>query len=980
MTVRSPAAFEFTPTNVPPDLLDARTVGRSELLERIEERIRRAATGGGKTHTLVVGARGSGKTHVLTVAAHRAASAADLAPALSIISLTEDAEGVVSYADLLFTMIERALREDESALIDAGATLAAARASRRDPDALERLVRELAGERTVLLVIENLDRIFGDIGLDGQRRLRAFVENWRRIVILASTPLLFPAVSDHEQPWYGSFVPEHLDEVDVEQGTQLLIALARERGDDELAAFLAGDRARQRLRAVADIAGGSPRMWVMLSGCLTAELLDELLPLIERLLENLVPYYQARLGELPGNERKLVIELARTSVVDAGGTVVYRSQGARTVSDLAEACGLDRNVASTSLRRLVDARWVRTLHVAGTDGRTSWYELREPLFRHHLQHRETAGGTLAVVVGLLKAWHSFSDRVAMLGATPGGSAAEKHLLASLDAPAVSDAGYARGDPDELLGEARRWDGESTALGPLSRTVAEAAVRGARRRNGTESLSTEHVPASMRGLAFDAVAAASGAAEADASDDEARRVLAGLVAACARASEHDSDAHAELSLLAGGWAGARGDASEAVRCLSEAGRAGRDRLGLVIEGELAFFRSRSGDPRGQDLAVLCHARALDRLGAEDPDTLTLRWAVARIAGDRGEHDVARDGFVAVAEARGRVLGVEHPSTLRARHNAAYQAGELGEHGVAREEFLGLAEAFGRVLGEEHPDTLRSRVNAAYQAGTLGEHALARHELLEVAEAYGRAMGDEHPDALSSRQLAAYQAMQLGEREVARDEARAVAEARGRVLGVEHPDTLNSRRDAAFLAGMLGEHEASRRELLAVAEINARVAGPKQRDTVEGLSRAAYELALAGDEAAAIHELAEIRGTLDGDRDPISVVDFTLGDVLALIREPDGAAQALEALADLAPEATVMALALATVVRRDDASDRGEWLTVWSRAVGHRAGMDLLGRAFAAAGDLRAGRPAAAQAMPEEERRLAYEIAGLAESPS
>lgn len=909
MIVRSPASFEFTPTNVPPELLDARTVGRSELLERIEARIRNAATGGGKAHTLVVGARGSGKTHLLTVAAHRAASADDLAERLSIISLAEDAEGVVSYADLLFTVIERGLNAGAMAsVVDPGDTLASARKSRRDSDALERLVRESAGPRIVMLVIENLDRIFADIGIDGQRRFRAFVENWRRTVILASTPLLFSAVSDREEPWYGSFIPEHLDDVGVDEGTQILIGLARERGDDELATFLAGELAAERLRAVADIAGGSPRMWVMLHGCLSAELLDDLLPLMERLLENLVPYYQARLLELPGNERKLVIELARTSVVEHDGAVAYRSQGARAVSDLAEACGIDRNVASSSLRRLAAARWVRTLPMPGTDGRTSWYELREPLLRHHLQHRETGGGTLAVIVSLLKAWHSLPARISLLGAARKGSVAERHLLASVDAPTPSDAGYAGGDTDALLGESRRWDGERTALGPLSRVVVDASVSGARDTglpaHDLESLLDErHVAVLVR--------SAHAAARALSDEPEEIRIGAGIIAARDLVDRGAPDAHAELSLLAGGWTGACGDAEGALACFRDV-RAPRGlRLALAIDAEIAYFLWDIGQSLGYELAVATLSARRDAFGDRDPDTLTSRANVAAMMGDRGEHAAARDELREVAHIQAHVLGAEHRETLGTRCEVAFEAGELGEHGAAhaecaevahiqsralgpehpltlairdaaafylaelgdyetaRAEHVELVRLRTRVLGAGHPDTLSSMHNAAYCVGWLGEYDTARTGFAEVARARAETLGAEHPDTLLSRYWAAVCAASLGEHQVARDESLQVAEVETRVLGPGHPSTLHSLHNAAEAASEAGAHQVARAEFAAVAESRARVLGPEHADTLTSRHYAANACDHLGDSAVARLEhleIAQIRARVLGPEDP------------------------------------------------------------------------------------------------------------------
>jgi len=742
MTVRSPASFEFTPTNVPAAVLDARTVGRDELLDRIVGRIRAAAEGGGKAHTLVIGPRGSGKTHVMTVAAHRAVAADGDGSKLLVIALTEDAEGVVSYADLLFTMIERAMLGGAASAADASATLAAARAARRDADALEALLRELCGARVVILVLENLDRVFADIGISGQRRLRAFVETWRRLVILASTPLLFPAVSEREEPWFGSFIPEHLTDMDVEDGTRLLIHLANERGDDELASFLAGDRARDRLNAVAHIAGGSPRMWVMLSGCLTAQLLDDLVPLIERLLENLVPYYQARLRELPGNERKLVVELARTSEVDDTGAVVLRPQGARTVTDLATSCGLDRNVASGSLRRLMDARWVRIRDMPGSDRRTSWYELREPLFRHHLQHRETGGGTLTIVVALLKAFYAHHERVAMLGATSPGSIAERHMLASIDAPPASDEGYNDADLDTLLGESRRWDGERTALGPIARLVAEAAVKGAR---------GQELDARPQTNGADLARAAHRAARTEQAGGEADRVRAGFVAARELSRDHCASTHAELSLLAAGWTGACGDAAGALSCLSDIGERGDGRLALAIMAERAYFLWESGD---HDDALAQGRAALEgrseRFGEEDPDTLRSRSNIAWWLGEQGDRRAAREELLAVADERARVLGREHPHTLTTRHSAAYQAGELGQHAVAREEFLAVADMARRTLGWDHPVTSGAALAAAAALHRAGDGGAAFSEILDVLSSLTADRPD--PGAMSAASIA------------------------------------------------------------------------------------------------------------------------------------------------------------------------------------------------------------------------------------
>ena len=52
----------FSPGTVDPAELDARTVGRRGLIDRLTDRLVAAARDGSRPHTLLLGPRGSGKT------------------------------------------------------------------------------------------------------------------------------------------------------------------------------------------------------------------------------------------------------------------------------------------------------------------------------------------------------------------------------------------------------------------------------------------------------------------------------------------------------------------------------------------------------------------------------------------------------------------------------------------------------------------------------------------------------------------------------------------------------------------------------------------------------------------------------------------------------------------------------------------------------------------------------------------------------
>ena len=372
----------FTPSGMMAEDLDALTVGDAALLDTLVRRIRSAARDGSRPHTLLIAPRGGGKTHTLRVALHRALKDSETAHSVLPVVIPEDSLAIGSYVDLL-TEIARAVdpRLGETA-----------RALRRDKDpvGIEAAIMSTAGDRTILLAIENLDRVFDSLGPAGQGSLRAWVETSAAVLIIATSPVLFAGISSRSYPWYGSFIVETLSELSLEAGATLLSRAARRRGDTELAEFVDSAEGQERLSVIQRLAGGSPRLWHILSDCVDVAALDELVPAVEALLDRLAPHYQQRLWQLPAGEQRLVVELAR-------------GWEPRTVGDLAAAVGVSNQSAATALGRLTASHWVTSSKARDGDKRTSWYDLTEPLLRYHLQYRDDRGKPLRLIVEFLRA-------------------------------------------------------------------------------------------------------------------------------------------------------------------------------------------------------------------------------------------------------------------------------------------------------------------------------------------------------------------------------------------------------------------------------------------------------------------------------------------------------------------------------------------------------------------------------------------------
>ena len=98
--------------------------------------------------------------------------------------------------------------------------------------AVEQLKR-LLGSRTLVVIIENLNDVFRRIKPEGQGALRSLVQEWDQIVLVAATPSLFDGVSEHVEPFYGFFEINHLEELTLDEGAQLLAKVADLRGDAE---------------------------------------------------------------------------------------------------------------------------------------------------------------------------------------------------------------------------------------------------------------------------------------------------------------------------------------------------------------------------------------------------------------------------------------------------------------------------------------------------------------------------------------------------------------------------------------------------------------------------------------------------------------------------------------------------------------------------------------------------------------------------
>lgn len=388
----------FTPGQMSHETLEFIFVKRHKLANRLLNRIANSVVTEAKQHTLLLGPRGMGKSYMVALMYHRVKAREDLDKKTAVAWLAEEEWGVGNLRDF-YLVILRAL-EQEYPKSDLTAKLAHLRGLplREIEDAAAQAIRDFVGERTLLLLVENLEEIFRGLGSQGQWAFRSFLSEKPFVTILATTPSLFAGIQKQSEAFYGFFQETYLDELTATEATELLEKVAERRGDAELVKFLKTPVAVERVQAVNDLAGGHPRIYLLFAHLLTRENLDELVTPFLQLLDELTPYYQSRMHSLAPQQRKIIEYLCDCS-------------SAIQVKIIAQDNLLTPQATAAHLIELEKLGYVRKTAV----GRESYYELREPLLRMVIELKRSHNTEpIRLIVSFLRRWYSRSDRLEWL--------------------------------------------------------------------------------------------------------------------------------------------------------------------------------------------------------------------------------------------------------------------------------------------------------------------------------------------------------------------------------------------------------------------------------------------------------------------------------------------------------------------------------------------------------------------------------------
>jgi tetratricopeptide (TPR) repeat protein len=441
-------AHKYTPSEMSERELDATFAARGHTVDYLLKSLRDQVHSGTLSSFVVTGPRGAGKSTVIRMVALRLIRDPELPRAWLPVVFPEEQFGVASLRDFLAAI----LRElSAGGLPDAKAWLEKVEAEPNDEQSQQLAVtalREITRKtrKRLVVFVENLNLLLEEC-LDDQMKgtLRRLLMTDPFMLLISSSVHVFDSLKSYDEAFFNYFGPVPLDRLSAEQVFELLRRRAEFDGNDR---FLRDFREqRPKIRAMVHLAGGNPRLILMLYELLSQRQVTTIVQCLRRLVDELTPLLKDEMENLPPQQRKII-----DALMEKGGTA--------QPTDLVERTRLPLNAITTQLKRLKDAQIVELL--GGGKGRAANYTVPDKLFAiwYQMRYLNQNRRRIELFVEVLRIWFEAEERLATVRSYAGleGVASPKALRdAALTteyfAASLTDTPYASEARDHTV---RRW--------------------------------------------------------------------------------------------------------------------------------------------------------------------------------------------------------------------------------------------------------------------------------------------------------------------------------------------------------------------------------------------------------------------------------------------------------------------------------------------------------------------------------------------
>lgn len=394
----------------------ANFVARRQLLDTLSRRLKANGTENDGLHQLLIGTRGMGKTSLLRRLAIEINHNSELSTYFIPLVFREEQYNVLQLRDFwqncgealaewadVHGHNELATRLDEALCSEAW---------NDDEGAAECFLNEMnaLGKRAVLMV-DNLDLILDALKENEHWTLRGSLQLRGGPIIIGASTHTLRQTADRNAAFYEFFQPSYLEPLDLPETERCMRTLAKRRDDlgKKVVSILNSDPAR--LKVLHRLSGGNPRVLALTYRFLETTDAKDAMGDLERLLDEVTPYYKARIEEY------------QTSLQRATIDAIALHWDPVTTGQLAEITGVPNTTLSSQLHRLRKDGLIETVE---TSGSYSGYQITERflniwyLMRHGTRRNKQR---MRWLVAFLSSFYSRKDLAALeLEAKANGSA------------------------------------------------------------------------------------------------------------------------------------------------------------------------------------------------------------------------------------------------------------------------------------------------------------------------------------------------------------------------------------------------------------------------------------------------------------------------------------------------------------------------------------------------------------------------------
>ncbi len=375
--------YRYSPENMSEDILRKLFVSRDELLESLVKEIEHASKNGTPRFYLMVGPRGIGKSHFLTLLYYEIEKKVT---SLIPIKLAEEEYSIYRASDFFLRILE------ENS-VDVSDVLSLDNENEILHASLDKLKQISKRDgKNFIIFIENLHELFKQLDKDELHILRSTFQKYDIFSVVATAPLIFPFISEHEEPFYNFFRIQHLKEFSIHEIKELMQKIAKTENNME---FLENFKQyEEKIHGIVHLTGGSPRLAFLFYEMITRGEIKDIEKSIFKIIDEHTPFYQEVFQLLTAQQRRIF------DILISFGEPV-------TPKQISQKARMNLPTVNTQLRRLETNGYV----ISRPMGRHTKYEVRERLFRLWREMRQPFGRKrVSILLDFLQLWYTPDER------------------------------------------------------------------------------------------------------------------------------------------------------------------------------------------------------------------------------------------------------------------------------------------------------------------------------------------------------------------------------------------------------------------------------------------------------------------------------------------------------------------------------------------------------------------------------------------